>query len=107
VAQRLDFYHCFGDAESLEEIDALLSQIQDRYGEAGEEVLFLYHLTRIKLFAQKHNFTLLKYEKLTLTAERESKNGPEKKSFFLPQAISGRELELITLKRLKEEFKIS
>jgi transcription-repair coupling factor (superfamily II helicase) len=107
VAQRLDFYHRFGDAESLEEIDALLSQIQDRYGEAGEEVLFLYHLTRIKLFAQKHNFTLLKYEKLTLTAERESKNGPEKKSFFLPQAISGRELELITLKRLKEEFKIS
>lgn len=104
VAQRLDFYHRFGDAESLEEVDTLFSQIEDRYGKATEEVLFLYHLTRLKVFAQKNNFTLLKYDKLTLTAERQMGNKTDKKTFFLPQAISGKELELITLKRLKEEF---
>ena len=106
AAQRLDFYHRFGDAETLEEVDTLLSQIEDRYGKAGEELLFLYHLTRLKLHAQRQNFTLLKYDKLTLTAERQVGKEPVRKTFFIPQAISGRELELITLKRLQEEFKI-
>lgn len=104
TAIRLDFYHRFGDATTLEEVDKLLSELQDRFGKAPEEVLWLHHLTRIKLFCQMHQFTQVKFDRLTVTAEREVKNTKIKKSFFMPQAMNGREIELITLKRLSEEF---
>ena len=106
TALRLEFYHRFGDSSTLEEVDKLLKELDDRFGKVPHETLWLYHLTRVRIFGIQHHFTLLKYEKLTLTAERQTKKGSEKKTFFIPQAISGREIELITLKRLTEEFNL-
>ncbi|MDN3505340.1 MAG: transcription-repair coupling factor [Rhabdochlamydiaceae bacterium] len=103
---RLEFYHRFGDAVTLEEADKVMNEIQDRFGKAPTEVEWLYHLTRIKVYCMNNLFTLLKFDRLTVTAERQLKKSTEKKTFFMPQAISGRELELITLKRLSEEFQI-
>ena len=107
TALRLEFYHRFGDATSLTEADKLLSELEDRFGKAPHEVLWLYHLTRVRIYGQQHRFTLIKYDRLTVTAERQLKKGSEKKTFFIPQPMTGREAELITLKRLSETFNLA
>ena len=69
---RMEIYHRLGEAISPEEVNAILVELKDRFGPYPLQVLWLYHLTRLRLFASVHHFTLLKFENLTFTAERQS-----------------------------------
>lgn len=78
VSLRMEFYQRFGEAISFEEVDHLLEELKDRFGEPPEQAVWLYHLTRMRVFASRHGIQLVKMEKVTLTTEQ--KRGEKVKS---------------------------
>ena len=101
---RMEIYHRLGEAISPEEVDAILVELKDRFGPYPLQVLWLYHLTRLRLFASVHHFTLLKFENLTFTAERQSGKTLVKKTLPLPRTKKPDELEKQVIAVLTENF---
>ena len=103
---RMEIYHRLGEAGSNEEINEILLELKDRFGPYPQQVLWLTSLTRLKLFASSHHFTLLKFEKLTFTAERQVRKDLVKKLLPLPKFKHPEELEAQVIAVLKQAFGI-
>ena len=58
VSLRMEIYYRLGEASTFAEIDELLEEMKDRFGAPPEPVLWLYHLTRIRVFAAANHFSL-------------------------------------------------
>jgi transcription-repair coupling factor (superfamily II helicase) len=71
VHLRMEIYQRFGEAISWEEIDAIKAEIVDRYGPLPEPALWLYHLTRLRIYASLQQFNLIKFDKMSLTTEQQ------------------------------------
>lgn len=67
---RIEIYKRFGEALTVEEVDDIWAEVRDRFGAPPPPAQWLYHLTRLKVFASNQGYTLLKLEKFTLTAEK-------------------------------------
>jgi transcription-repair coupling factor (superfamily II helicase) len=67
---RMDLYGRFGTASTPQEVDEILSELSDRFGEPPEPALWLYHMMRIRTLAAAQNITALKLRKLTLQIEK-------------------------------------
>ena len=102
----MEIYHRLGEATTIEEADAILAELKDRFGPYPPQVLWLYHLTRLRLFASAHHFTLLKFENLTFIAERQSGKNLIKKTLVLPRTKKPDELEKQVIDALCENFGI-
>ncbi len=77
---RREIYHRFGDAITWEEVETIWEEIRDRFGPPPQETIWLYHLHRIRIFAAKYGFTLVKIDKVSVTAERKAPgNDPKAK----------------------------
>lgn len=105
ITLRLEIYQRLGEALSLEEVDAIWDEVQDRYGLPPEPADWLYQLTRLKVFAQLRGFTLLRSEKHSFQAERIKGNKSIAKSFLFslkkPKEVSDKLMGL-----LNKEFQI-
>lgn len=102
---RLEIYHRLGDATTFEEVDQILLELKDRFGKPPEPLLWLYHMTRIRVYATQNNFLSLKYDgKNGLFVEKQGKKEVQKKSFLIPPGLNAKEIELVTIKRLSEGF---
>ena len=73
--------------------------MNDRFGEPPLPVVWLYHLTRIRIHAQSLNFTLLKFEKFTFTGERKHKKKSLRQTVPMPKTQDPKEFE-VTIKML-------
>lgn len=105
VSLRMEMYYRFGEASSTEEADSLLSELIDRFGKPPTPVLWLYHLTKIRIYASGHRFTLLKFGELSLLAERQLPKGIDKKSILLPKKIQAPSiLEGYVIDQLNKNF---
>lgn len=93
VSLRMEVYQRFGEAFSTEEVDTIWAEVQDRFGAAPEPALWLYHLTRIRVFASRQGFTLLKQEKLSLTIEKRQGKEMLMRKILMPKFKSPQELE--------------
>ncbi len=82
VGLRMEIYHRFGEASSEKEMDLILSELQDRFGIPPKEVIWLYHMSRIRLFAHTHQFTKVKF---TLEAFFVTKIQGEIEKFLYPK----------------------
>lgn len=103
---RMEIYHRLGEVASYEEVDELFNELKDRFGPLPEPTVWLYHLNRIRVFASKYHFTLLKFAKNSLTVARQlGKESIERKS-FLPPFKTPDELEERVLQMLKLGFEI-
>ena len=109
VSLRMEFYYRFGDASSIEELVELLAEIKDRFGEPPEELFWLYHMARLRVFASKQQFTLLKFQNSTLFAERQKGKKSEQHTILLPKTLqtSPQILEDYVLQQLHEKFSLS
>ncbi len=103
---RMEIYHRLGEAITMEDVDAILSELKDRFGPYPPQVLWLYHLTRLRLFASSYHFTLLKFENLTFTAERQSGKTLIKKTLVLPRTKKPDEFEKQVIILLTENFNL-
>lgn len=102
---RMEVYQRLGDAEDNEEVDLIIAEIEDRFGPLPPEVEWLRHLTRLRLFAARSNFTHLKLTKAVFYAEQShgKKNKISKKMLFkLPKTPAEVEAAMITA--LRENF---
>lgn len=90
---RMEIYHRLGEATSFEETATLLDEMKDRFGPPPPPVLWLYHLTRIRIIAAQKGYTLLKFSPSTLHAERQRGKTLEQKNFVMPRISSPKELE--------------
>lgn len=96
---RMEIYQRLGETTSLEEIDEIWTEIKDRFGKPPEPAQWLYHLTRVRVFAASHGVTLLKQDKVTLTIEKQTgKNTSTNKILMqLPKTPTEMEQKLFTL----------
>ncbi|MFI5335130.1 MAG: helicase-related protein, partial [Chlamydiales bacterium] len=101
---RMELYHRLGECSTLEEIDALLSEIQDRFGVAPQEVIWLYHLTRIRFVATQMQFLLLKFDTKTLYAEKQTPSEIVKKRVLVKEMKDPALLEKEVVEILGKEF---
>lgn len=101
---RLEIYHRLGEANSNNEAADILSELKDRFGQPPEQLIWLYHMTRLRIFATTNQFLNLKFLRQTLYVERQLPSAILKKSLLIPPAKSPEELEKIVIKRLTEEF---
>lgn len=102
VSLRMEFYYRFGDASTTGEIDDLLAELKDRFGEPPEQTLWLYHLARLRVFVSAHQYTLLKFQNLTVFAERQKGKKTEQRTIVLPKKVqsSPKELESYLIEKL-------
>lgn len=84
VSLRMEFYQRFGEAMSWEEADEIWTEIKDRFGAPPEPAEWLYQMSRLRIFASLHGFTLIKREKLSFTVEKLQKGKPISHSFIMP-----------------------
>lgn len=101
---RMEIYQRFAEAISVEEVDEIWIEIQDRFGKPPEPALWLYHLTKIKVFAAQNGIVLLKQEKLTLTIEKQQGKGSIIKKILMKWPTTPKEMEQKVISLLKKEF---
>lgn len=91
---RLELYSRFGEATALTELEELLKELKDRFGAPPSPVLWLYHLSRIRIAAQAARLTLVKFAPPRLFIEKES--------FPLPHIDSPQALEAYAILKFKQ-----
>jgi transcription-repair coupling factor (superfamily II helicase) len=102
VILRMEIYQRLGEALSWEEVDTIWAEVLDRFGPAPKPAEWLYHLTRIRVFASRHGFTLLKQEKLALTIEKNKGKDSVIRKILAPKYKSPQEMEDLVLAELKK-----
>lgn len=71
---RVEIYQRLGDASSCEEVDALLEEVQDRFGKPSDPVYWLFNLAKIRIHAAKNQISLLCIKKQEMIIEKKDKN---------------------------------
>lgn len=105
VNLRMDLYQRLGDAQTNEEVDSLMEEVQDRFGPPPQSALWLQSLTKIRIFAQMQAFSLLKLTKMLLLAEQT--HGPKNKiskKILIQFSNSPGEMEGNIIQALKDNF---
>ncbi len=81
---RMEFYFRLGNASSVEEVDEIESELQDRFGKLPKEALLLCLFSRIKAVASSLQITNLKFDRFTMHAEKQVKETTAKQTFSIP-----------------------
>jgi transcription-repair coupling factor (superfamily II helicase) len=93
VQLRMEIYQRLGDALSLGEIDAIWSELKDRFGAPPEPAQWLYHLSRLRLFASQRGYTLIKLDSLSCFYERKTGNQVSSNKVLAGRIKTPQELE--------------
>ncbi|SYX09335.1 Transcription-repair-coupling factor,transcription-repair coupling factor,Superfamily II DNA/RNA helicase required for DNA uptake (late competence protein),transcription-repair coupling factor,TRCF domain [Chlamydia poikilotherma] len=60
ASMRIEFYQKIGSAEDTEQLELIKEEMRDRFGPIPEEVLWLFALAQVRLFALQHNISSIK-----------------------------------------------
>lgn len=71
VSLRMEIYQRFGEALSLEELEAIWAEVHDRFGPPPLPAEWLYYCARARIHASQKGCLSLKLEKISLTIERQ------------------------------------
>lgn len=93
VNLRMELYQRLGDAATSEEVDAIWDEVKDRFGRPPEQALWLYHVSRIRVFAAKQGFTLVKLEQASLYYEKKKGTSMIQNRKLFGKVSSPQELE--------------
>lgn len=101
---RMEIYQRLGDAVEEEEVNELFAELKDRYGKYPLPVEWLYRLTKIRVFASKHGFTLLKWDTHSLTTERQEGKQTKSKKFLFSAPKDPAAFETKSIEALKSHW---
>lgn len=101
---RMEIYQRLGDATSNADIDIIWEEIKDRFGPPPAPAQWLYHLTRLRVFAGAQGFTLLKQDKISLHVEKQKGKQSISKRILLTPPKTPKELETKVIAALQKEF---
>lgn len=100
-AIRMEIYQRIGESEQFSELEALWSEMRDRFGPVPSPVKVLYHLSRIRLHAAIKGYSLIKLDQLTLLAEKgKGKNVYASKRIIIGKKPGVEEIEKKVLESL-------
>lgn len=99
---RMEIYQRLGEAVSWEEVDAIWEEIKDRFGSPPEPAQWLYHFSRVRVYAALHGLTLVKYDRVSLTVERQEKQKLITKKFLTGPLKKPQEIETKIISTLKK-----
>lgn len=101
---RMEIYQRLADSENESEVDRLIDEVRDRFGPLPPQVEWLKHITRIRLFAARNAFTLLKLTKVIFLAEQTHGKNKISKKILVKFPQSPAELEATLLEALRSNF---
>jgi len=101
---RMDLYQRLGDAETSEDVDALMGEVEDRFGPLPEQADYLGMLTRLRIFAQQNAFTKLKLTKMMLEAEQTHGQQKITKKILVRLSNDPLEVEKAIVDALRQNF---
>ncbi len=101
---RMEIYYRFGEASTETQIDEIFEELQDRFGKAPLPVIWLYRIAKIRCFASRNNFTLLKMGKFTLFASRKVFKKEIEKTIVIPKLTDPKDTEEVVILALRENF---
>jgi transcription-repair coupling factor (superfamily II helicase) len=104
VSLRMEIYQRLGEAISFDDVDFLWEELKDRFGNPPDEAVWLYHLTRIRVHASLHGFTLLKLDKLSLVLERHKGKQTQTRRVLLGKFKNAQDLEIKVIKAMTERI---
>lgn len=93
VSLRMEIYQRLGEAFSWEEVDAIWEEVVDRFGSPPEPALYLYHLTRLRVYASRQSFIVLKQERISLTIEKRKGTDTIIRKILMPKYKTPQEME--------------
>jgi transcription-repair coupling factor (superfamily II helicase) len=84
---RIELYQRLGEVDSYEEIDAIWSEIKDRFGAPPVEAQWLYYVTRVRFYASTHGYVAVKLDKSFLHLEQQQgkKTASKRVAFVIPK----------------------
>ncbi len=83
---RLEIYHRLGSSATNESLSKIMEELEDRFGKAPQPVVWLYHLSRLRLFGSENQFLSIKITKHAISAEQQIKNTSlHKRLLFTPE----------------------
>lgn len=102
VSLRMEFYQRFGDAMSLDEVAEIFEEMQDRFGAPPEPAVWLYYMTRLKVFASLNGFTLIKKKRFSFTVESQEKGKTVSRQIMMQGLKRPEEVEKL-MERMRDE----
>lgn len=97
---RMEIYQRLGEASSWEEVDAIWEEIKDRFGPPPEPAQWLYYFSRVRVYAARHGYLLLKYDRVSLTVERRVKQQTITRKYLTGPLKKPQDLESKILSKL-------
>lgn len=96
---RMEIYQRLAEALSLEEVDAIWAEVQDRFGEAPLPAEWLYRVTRVRVVLSQQGYTSVRLEKMSLVAEKQGgkETSSRKVLFSLPKTPLEFETKILKL----------
>lgn len=105
---RLELYHRLGSSVSFSEIDTLFQEICDRFGNLPQEVVFLYHVAKIRLFGANNSFTTIKWNEKEILFEQTIQGKINEKRIPPPKkTMQPQEAEEFLMAEMRENFPIT
>ena len=101
---RMDLYQRLGDAETAADVDALLGEVEDRFGPLPAVAENLGLLTRLRIFAQQNAFTKLKLTKTVLEAVQSHDKQKITKKLLVRLVDDPKEFEKTIIDCLRQNF---
>jgi len=93
VQLRMEIYQRLGDAISLDEIDEIWKELQDRFGRPPEPAVWLYRLSRLRLLASSLGVTLVRLDTMSCFYERKTGSGVTSNKVLVGRIKTPEELE--------------
>ncbi len=103
---RMEIYQRLGEAFSWDDVSEIWTEIQDRFGPPPEPTKWLYHLTRLRVFAARHGLTLIKFGKTSVALEQQKGKTTTTKKVMIKPIQKPVDLETVTIATIKKAFNI-
>ncbi|MBA3239157.1 MAG: transcription-repair coupling factor [Parachlamydiaceae bacterium] len=97
---RIEIYQRLGEVETFTDIDTIWEEVRDRFGAPPPAALWLYHLTRIRLYASTKSYISLKLDKNGLLTEKMVRKDKVMKRFMIGQPKTPKDFETALFKVL-------
>lgn len=93
VMLRMEIYQRLGDALMADEVDAIWKEVIDRFGPAPEQAVWLYHISRLRVFAAQMGCTLIKLQNVSLSYEKKQGSQVISNQVLFPKVKGPKEFE--------------
>ncbi len=103
---RMEIYYRLGDIDNLKDLEKLFDELKDRFGSTlPHQVIWLYHMTKVRIFAAMNHFIFLKIQRTHFIMEQKIQDKVLKKTIKIEILKNPKDMEEYLIEALKNNFK--